>query len=67
MFNHLNVQREAARVPWEPALVDYRPGWVTRWWARVVTHVLEGYDPWFAKRYQRGHLDGRLPTRTEAT
>ncbi len=49
MFNHLTVQREATRVPWEPVPIDYRPRWWTRWWAGVVTVVLEGYDPWFVK------------------
>ena len=56
MFHHLNVQRQAAREGWEPALVDYRPGRVTRWWARVVTVVLEGWDPTLPKRL-RSRLD----------
>lgn len=50
MFHHLNVQREATHVPWESIPYDYRPWWGMRWWARVVTVVLDGYDPWLAKR-----------------
>lgn len=44
MFHHLNVQRQAAREGWEPALIDYRPGWCTRWWAGVFARLIEGKD-----------------------
>lgn len=50
MFNHLNVQRAAARVPWDTGADAVRPGWLTRWWAGVITRVLDGYDPTLPRR-----------------
>lgn len=59
MFHYLNVQRQAARKLWEPAIIDYRPGRWTRWWGRWFACFIDGEDDALPARLRKQHATAK--------